>query len=689
MSTSREPETLQSPPRPADKPFDQMTVDELAVAVRYHNWRYFALNAPEISDYAFDRLTRRLQALAPEHPALLELEATPSSAGERVFHDTPMLSLDKCYTEDELRRWAWDPRTGQEAFVGDVVETPKVDGVAASLKYDTEGRLSVAVTRGDGVRGEAFTANALHIADIPKQISGGGPVEVRGEVYMRLSVFAGLRDQFSNPRNTTAGAIKQKVAEKTAEYRLSFFAYDVIGPELETEAAKLEWARAHGFETVETQVVPKEAMQACFDMWLARRDGLDFEIDGIVYKVNAISEQRRLGLTAHHPRYAIAYKFQAETGKTTLLDVEWSVARTGAITPVALIEPIELSGAMVGRCSLHNLTRVEELGVTRGATVVASRRGGVIPHIESVVEAGPEPLQIPATCPSCEGPTHVVAREASAGKKGEAKRIIKTLMCSRPEGCPAVIDGALQHFLKAAEIDGFGPKVVAQLRERGLVKEPADLYRLRADDLTPLERMGETLARKLVDNIAGRRVLPLATFLASLGVPSLGPEMAGTLAAQFRTLGRVLELREEDLKGLHGFDEVLAASIVQGLAQRREQIEHLLAFVAVEDHHDVQAPAVGDAAHPLAGKSVVFTGKLAHMDRKSAQQKVRAAGGTTPSGVTRDLDFLVIGDDGSPLLGDGARSSKHKTADKYVAEGAPLRIITETEFLRLAEGAAG
>jgi len=330
-----------APPAPPAIPVEEMDVDTLAVAVRYHNWRYFTLNDPSLSDYAFDALTRRLAALAPGHPALAELVGG-GGTGERVFHDAPMLSLDKAYDEATVLKWA-------DTFEGPLVESPKIDGVAASLKYDADGQLVQAVTRGDGARGEVFTANARFIEAIPKQI-GAGPVEVRGEVYLPLSVFRErFAGEFSNPRNTTAGAIKQKEPEKTAGYGLSFFAYSVLGMAFETLSEATAWAKGQGFPVVETRRLERGEVQAGYDRWVARRPDEDYEMDGVVYMADRVAEHRRLGATAHHPRWAIAYKFQGESGVSTLERIEWSVSRSGAITPVAIITPIELSGAMVSR----------------------------------------------------------------------------------------------------------------------------------------------------------------------------------------------------------------------------------------------------------------------------------------------------------------------------------------------------
>lgn len=650
------------PHKPADKapdkPIDAMTVDELAAAVRYHNHRYFALNDPLISDYAFDALTRRLKALAPEHPALLELTA---GDGERLFHDTPMLSLDKAYSAAEVEKWA-------ASFEGDLIEAPKIDGVAASLKYDASGRLVSAVTRGDGTRGEVFTANARYIDAIPKQLATAelenlkGPLEVRGEVFLPLPIFRERFEQvFSNPRNTCAGAIKQKEPHKTADYALSFYLYSVKGRDFDTLSEALDFAARLGFPVVPWTKRGRDAIETGYQSWLAKRPDLDVELDGVVYTADRFDEQRRLGETSHHPRWAIAYKFQGESGTSTIVDIEWSVSRSGAITPVAIIEPVTLSGASVTRCSLHNLAILRALGANIGAKVIAMRRGGVIPHIESVITPGPVPVSLPDTCPISGHPTVV---------EGDF------LMCSEPHHCPAARLGTLEYWLKMVEIDGFGPKILAKVVEQGWVTEPADFYRLTTEQLEGLERLGRKSAQNLIDNIQARRTIPLAVLLASLGVSSLGSVAAKKLAEHFGSLGRVMAAAEEDIAGIHGLGTLTAKDIRAGLDHRKDLIDHLAAVVTIEDHVGRAALIEKTDGDPVAGHSFVFTGKLAKMKREEAQAMVRSRGGLTPNDVSKKLDYLVVADDGKV-------SSKQKKADKLIAEGAPLKVLSEDAFLAL------
>ncbi len=656
------------PPRPPTKALTDMGVDELAAAVRFHNYLYFVENAPEIEDPAFDRLTERLKALSPGHPALAELTEGIADTAGLFSHKTPMLSLDKAYDEAGVLKWA-------VSFEGGIVEAPKIDGIAASLHYDETGALMAAVTRGDGRQGELFTANARFIPSIPQRIPWG-PAEVRGEVYMPLSVFRSRfqSEGFSNPRNTAAGAIKQKEPSKTADYGLGFFVYSVRDTPADHSFASLseglEWAAGQGFTVVPWRAATREDIHAGWLSWMERRAGLDFELDGVVYSADRISEQVRLGETAHHPRWAIAYKFQGESGETVIREIEWSVSRSGAITPVAHIAPIVLSGASVSRCSLHNLAILRTLGANVGARVVAMRRGGVIPHIERVVEPGPDPVEVPERCPVSGHPTVI---------DGDV------LMCSAPEACGAARLGTLSHFLRTLGIEGFGPKIISRLMEGGHVREPADFFRLTADTLAGLDRLGRKSAQNLVAEVKARRRVPLAAFLEALGVDDLGAVAARKVAETFTRLSAVRAASVADLAAIHGLGEITARAIRTGLDARAALIDDLLTVLVVDDH--VEAPAapvvVADPDDPVAGKSFVFTGRLASFDRKTAQSHVTARGGTTPDDVHKHLDFLVVGDDGSPLLGGGAKSSKQKKAEKLQEAGAPVRIITEGEFRRM------
>ncbi|MDZ4225108.1 MAG: NAD-dependent DNA ligase LigA, partial [bacterium] len=362
-----------------------------------------------------------------------------------------------------------------------------------TLRYDAHGHLAMALTRGSGTEGEVITPNVKYVKGIPKKIALK-EVEVRGEIYMPLSVFKKFREAFANPRNLAAGAIKQKDPKKTADYALQFFGYELLGPRCKTEEEKRRLLKQNGFELVDGEIIVKEEMQKVFDAWYLKRDKRDYETDGVVFKANDVAAQEELGATAHHPRFAIAYKFQGDAGETKLHDVIWSVSRTGTITPVAFVDPVKLSGATITRVTLHNYGLAKKMGVTIPAKVLVVRRGGVIPNIEEVIEGRGKPLKAPKKCPSCGSPVELHD---------------DFLYCTNPKKCAVTMIAELNHFVKVAGIDGFGPKHLKQLYEKGIVKDPGDFYKLTVNDLIPLERMGETLAAKLIANIEARKKMPL------------------------------------------------------------------------------------------------------------------------------------------------------------------------------------
>jgi DNA ligase (NAD+) len=569
-----------------------------------------------------------------------------------------MLSLDKCYEGDELAEWAM-------AFEGSVVATPKFDGIACALHYDARGRLAVAATRGDGAVGDDITQNALAIQDIPKRIRSSRPLEVRGEIYMRLSVFAKFKAEgMANPRNLTAGAVKLKDRSKSAAYRLSFVGYDLLGSDETTQELVLTRIEALGFPKIDRFVLTRDALMDGVTRFTGLRPKLDYEIDGVVFKVDELKEQRRLGQTAHHPRFALAYKFQGDAGVSTLRDVEWSVARTGAITPVAIVEPVTLSGVTVTRASLHNVGFIAKLGLTRGAKVTLVRRGGVIPNVENVSVAGDAPVVIAEVCPGCGSP---VVRKKDF------------LFCTAPRTCRGAILGQLGHFVATIDARGFGEAILEQAYDAGLVRTPADFYALKWEDLERLERCGEKLAKKLVAEIDAKRSLDLATFLRALGVSELGKNVSSILASRYRTLPAVLAATEEELAATHGIGETIARNVVSGLAEARATIDALLEQVTVARGSDETEGVHGG---PLSGQSFVFTGKMLAFSRSEGEKRVRALGGAVLSGVTAGLTYLVVGGDKT-----GPKSAKEKAAEKLIAKGAPLRLLSETELLEALEAA--
>lgn len=657
--------------------------DELVELVTQANAEYWDDHAPTLPDPLYDRLVERLRALDPDAPILSDLGAKAPSGplldadeavrlppaerfGTAVRHARPMLSLDKAYSAEEVRSWA-------EKFEGEMIVMPKLDGIACSIRYDAGGRLELAATRGSGTEGEDITANVLEIASVPAQLPAGhGPLEIRGEIFMPLSVFERFKNDFSNPRNLAAGAVRNKDRAKSRAFTLSFGPYDIIEEGLLSERDKVARLAQLGIPSVDCSFVDRDGIDEAFESLSRRRPQLDYEIDGVVYRADLVSEQERLGATAHHPRFAIAFKFQGDSGETTLLDVDWGVSRTGTITPMAILEPIELSGAMISRAGLHNLTRFRALGLTRGATVEVTRRGGVIPHVERVVTAGPgqESFPIPQRCPACGGEVEV-----------RQKRDGEFLQCSHPEQCVVARLRELEHFAKVVDIQGFGPKIVTAISEAGYLASPADYFRLELSELVKLERLAERSAQNLLDQVEAHRTIPLPTFLEALGIDHLGPQNAQLIAGELLTLPAIRAVDRERLMEVKGIKEAIADAIVDGLAARTAMIDELLKEVTVPDEQAPPPPDEDATPGVLAGRSFVFTGTLEALDRKSAQARVQALGGETPSGVAKSLSVLVVG------AGKGNKSSKHKKAEKLIGEGAAIEIMTEQEFVTMIEQA--
>lgn len=691
MASEFSPEQIESMEATAiESGLPSFSIETLAALIERANLEYWDRNAPTIPDPLYDRLVETLRRLDSDHPVLVKLgESVPEGPaieanatveippeerlGAKVRHTRMMLSLDKCYGGEELESWA-------EKFEGGILVMPKMDGVACSLRYTESGELFLAATRGSGSEGEDITINALEVADIPAQLNAKSKVfagrslavEVRGELFMRLSVFQRYKQQYSNPRNLTAGAIKHKERGHTKAYGLSFYAYDLINHQLDQEQDKFQALEQLGFAVEEVEFVARDALPEAFERWSKRRAELDYEIDGVVYRAADVGEQQRLGETGHHPRWSIAFKFQGDTGTTVLEEVLWSVSRTGVITPVALFKPIELSGAMIGRAGLHNLNRFEELDLSEGATIEVTRRGGVIPHVERMLAPGPngKKFEIPTRCPGCNS-------EAVRRKKREGE----FLWCSKPEQCISARLGELQHFARVVDMQGFGPKVVTQAVDASLLSSPVDFYTLRTEDLQTLDRLGRRSAENLVAQVDAHRTLELPVFLQALGIDHLGRQNALLLANEFRSLEAVRAVTREALLEVKGIKDAIADAILTGLAERSELVDGLLDHVTVtalpERTQADEDQAAQRSEGVLAGKSFLFTGTLEAFTRKQAQEKLEQHGGQAAAGVNKTLDYLVVG------AGKGAKSSKQKKAETLIGAGAPLKIIGEDEFLKM------
>jgi DNA ligase (NAD+) len=638
-------------------------VDELRAQIAYHNERYHTLDDPEISDADYDALVRELRRLEEDHPDLAaddspsgQIGSAISTAFAPVTHRVPMMSLDNAMDADELRAWADRVVKGLDGAVPTFVCELKFDGLAISLRYE-DGRFVQAATRGDGRVGEDVTANVATIDDVPHELPPGAPtvVEVRGEVYMTRSSFEQLNERaaaagektFVNPRNSAAGSLRQKDPAITASRNLSFFSYQlgevVGGPEFTSHVAMLEFAAGLGFavdEHVRTFTTIDEVAAHCLH-WQEHRHDLDYEIDGVVIKLDDTAQRERLGVTSRAPRWAIAYKFPPEERTTLLRDIMVSVGRTGRATPFAVLEPVFVGGSTVGMATLHNQDQVALKDVRPGDTVVVRKAGDVIPEVVGpVLSLRPEgsiPWVFPTRCPRCGNP--LVRPEGEADTR-----------CVAPD-CPAQRDQKIAYFASRGgmDIEGLGEQMVEKLTAAGLVRDPADLYSLTVEQLVELDRVGPTSARNLVAEIEKSKQRPLPKLLTALGVRHLGPAASLALTNEFHTLDTIMSKSVEELAAVDGVGDVIATTIVSWFGQEanRAYIERLRgAGVNFGDPEAAEAAAAARAATPqtLNGKTVVVTGTLADYTREQAEDAITSRGGKSPGSVSKKTLALVAGD---------------------------------------------
>lgn len=664
-------------------------IDSLRAQIAHHNRRYHTLDDPEISDADYDALVRELKTLEADHPELAVADSPTQQVGgavsatfDPVTHRVPMMSLDNAMDVDELQAWADRVVKGLDEATPVFVCELKFDGLAISLRYE-DGAFVQAATRGDGRVGEDVTANVATIDEIPHRLPDHAPavVEVRGEVYMTRSSFEQLNERalaagekaFVNPRNSAAGSLRQKDPAVTASRNLSFWSYQlgevVGGPEFTSHAAMLEFAASLGFpvnDQVRTYATIDEVTDHC-RYWEEHRHDLDYEIDGVVIKLDDLAQRERLGVTSRAPRWAIAYKFPPEERTTTLLDIQVSVGRTGRATPFAVLDPVFVGGSTVAMATLHNQDQVALKDVRPGDTVVVRKAGDVIPEVVGpVLSLRPEdsePWDFPTRCPRCGNP--LVRPEGEADTR-----------CVAPD-CPAQRDQKIAYWASrgAMDIEGLGEQMVEKLTAADLVRDPADLYRLTVEDLVGLERVGPTSARNLVEEIERSKQQPLPRLLTAFGIRHLGPAASAALAAEFHTLDEIMSKSVEELAAVDGVGEVIADTVVTWLAQdaNRAFVERLRsAGVNVGDPAAAEAAAAARAAVPqtLEGKTVVVTGTLAGYGREEAAEAITLRGGKSPGSVSKKTTALVVGD--SP---GASKLTK--------AESLGVPIIDETGFEHL------
>ncbi|HEJ2452728.1 TPA: NAD-dependent DNA ligase LigA [Vibrio cholerae] len=633
---------------------------ELRKTLHEHGVRYYVEDAPTIPDAEYDRLMRELLELEAAHPELMSSDSPslrvggrPLDAFESVVHEIPMLSLDNAFDDSELdsfyrRMTDRIPAVQHSAFCCE----PKLDGLAVSLLYEN-GVLTRAATRGDGTTGENITENVRTIKSIPLRLQGADfptRLEVRGEVFMPKAGFEALNTrslkkgekQFVNPRNAAAGSLRQLDSKITAQRPLAFYAYSVgviEGGELATSHyQRFLQLKGWGLPICpETKLVTSLAeVKAFYQDILQRRQSLAYEIDGVVIKVDDIQLQERLGFVARAPRWAIAYKFPAQEELTLLNDVEFQVGRTGAITPVAKLEPVFVGGVTVSNATLHNADEIERLGVMVGDTVVIRRAGDVIPQIVSVVldrrPANAKPIVFPAHCPVCQSDVERVEGEAVA-------------RCTGGLICQAQRKEALKHFVsrKAMDVEGLGDKVIEQLVDREMVSTPADLFRLRAGELTILERMGPKSAQNVIDALNKAKQTTLPKFLYALGIREVGEATALNLAQHFLSLEAIQQASLEQFIEVPDVGVVVANHLQAFFAQdRNQQVINELLEQGITWPALTAAPVAVDSA--LAGKIVVLTGSFTQLSRNDAKAALQALGAKVTGSVSKNTDIVFAGE---------------------------------------------
>ncbi len=663
-------------------------VDELREQIRHHNYLYHVLDSPEVPDAEYDRLMRELTSLEAEHPELVTPDSPTQRVGDApitafgtVEHKLPMLSLDNAFSEEELRDFS--RRVSDRLDLGDdeaeleYAAEPKLDGAAVSLLYE-DGVFVRAATRGDGRTGEDITHNVRTIESEPLKLLGNGyppTLEVRGEVYMPKAGFeeynrkaaAAGEKTFVNPRNAAAGSLRQLDPRLTAERPLDMYAYSVgivDGGDLpDRHSEVLDRLQEWGLRVSPERAVVRGAA-GCFRYYERLgeiRNALAYEIDGVVFKVNELRLQRELGFVSRAPRWAIAQKFPAQEEMTVVNGVEFQVGRTGALTPVARLEPVFVGGVTVSNATLHNIDELHRKDVRPGDTVIIRRAGDVIPEVVSVVKSkrprGAKPVDLPGNCPVCD--SHVVREEGEAVAR-----------CTGGLFCSAQRIEALKHFVsrKAMDIDGLGAKVIEQLVGIDRVKTPADLFDLGVDELIELERMGQKSAENLVQAVDTARQTTLPRFLFALGIREVGEATAVSLAQYFGRFEDLLEANEEELQKVPDVGPVVAKRIVDFFAE-----PHNLEVIRTLQERGVRWPESDpmqqSADGPLTGKTFVLTGTLSGMTRDEAKEKILGLGGKVTGSVSKKTDYVVFGEKA------GSKLAK--------AEKLGVTAISEAEFLDL------
>jgi DNA ligase (NAD+) len=666
----------------------QQRIEELRHQIEYHNYRYYVLDDPQVTDAEYDALYRELKRLEEEHPEFISPDSPTQRVGvgvvtdfAKVVHEVPMLSLSNVFSLQELEEW----NNRASKFLGgratfEYTVEPKIDGLSVALVYEN-GVLVRGATRGDGIAGDDVTANLKTIKTIPlrlQKIDGQempSLLEVRGEVYMAKSAFEKLNLElaergeklFANPRNSAAGSLRQKDPSITQKRPLSIFIYTLArkegGPEIKSQSEAIEYFKKLGFRVAPDIVLVKtlEEAEERVKWWLNRRMGLDFEIDGSVIKINDFETEEKLGFVGRDPRWATAYKFPPLEAVTKLIMIDWhSIRRTGSINPLAILEPVDIGGIRVKTATLFNLDLIERLGLKLGDPVLVKRAGDVIPNVVKVMEerrTGEEkPFEFPQTCPSCGSTT--IRKEDGGGK----------LYCSNdPYHCPAQMKDWISFFAAQMGIEGLGERNAHRFYDEGLLRDFADLYTLDKERLTSLERVGNRMADNLLQEIEASKKNPLRQFLTALGIPQVGYKSAEMLASHFQSLDNLMAADVETISDIKGMGKVVAESIVRffGNEDNRRVIDKLRE-VGV---NMIEPERAGKKT--LSGKTFVLTGNMVNYTRSHAEELLKSRGATVGSSVSKNTDYLIAGDKA------GSKLTK--------AQQLGITILDETQFKAMVE----
>ena len=652
-------------------------IERLREKVRHHEYLYYVLDKPEISDEEYDALYRELVDLEKAHPELVTPDSPTQRVGgeplkefKTVTHHTKLLSLDNAFSFEELDAFDKRVRESVERNSIDYVAELKIDGLAISLEYN-KGVFVLGSTRGDGVHGEDITQNLRTVKAIPLKLNEPLDIEVRGEVYLPYDDFVKLNEErveageakFANPRNAAAGSVRQLDPKITAGRPLSIFCYYglVHGEELKTHHETLDLIKKLGFivnPNIELCHGIKEVKKNV-EKWKKKREYLDYEIDGIVVKADRISDWRELGETTHAPRWAVAYKYQPMQSTSVIENIEVQVGRTGAITPVAHLRPVHLAGVVVKRATLHNEDEIRRKDIKIKDHVIVQRAGEVIPEVVKVIKekrTGHEKeFHMPKKCPVCGG--DIVRPEGEAIAR-----------CTNAS-CPAQTKGRIIHFTtrEAMDIEHVGPALVEQLVDKGYIKDFGDLYALKIEDIVKLERMADKSAQNVITAIAQSKDRPFDRLIYALGIRNIGRHTATVLATHFPSIDKLMNADVDDLRKVHEVGPVGAQSVVSFFKEKHNQkiLDKLASFGVRLRSEAAKGP------QPLKGKSFVFTGGLSSISRPDAEELVRSLGGLASSTVSKNTDYVVVGEE---------PGSKFEKANKL-----GIKVIDENEFLKLVK----